>query len=120
MMFEMLVLFPTNNPLPTESKGARSDCYCASNTMLSGRGSHFTSSSRRTISSQEAVKMISQHQMPADPKPERLDEPQVRAIQTKINNKLKPAKPVRTRTPSRAQSLAALLRSTHPAPIARR
>jgi len=46
--------------------------------------------------------MISQHQMPADPKPERLDEPQVRAIQTKINNKLKPAKPVRTRTPSRA------------------
>ena len=65
---------------------------------LSRRGSLFTSLSRRTISSQEAVKMISQHQMPAaDPKPERQDEPQVKAIQTKINNTLKPAMPVRTR-----------------------
>ena len=58
---------------------------------LSARGSLFTSSSRRTISSQEAVKMISQHHMPAaDPKTELLDEPQVKAIQTKINNKPKP------------------------------
>ena len=42
------------------------------------------------------------HQMPAaDPEPERLDEPQVKTIQTKVNNKLDPAVPVRTHTPSR-------------------
>ena len=52
------------------------------------------------------VKMMPQHQMPAaDPEPERLDEcnePQVKTIQTKVNNKLDPAMPVRTRMPSRA------------------
>ena len=52
------------------------------------------------------VKMMPLHQMPAaDPDPERLDEcnePQVKTIQTKVNNKLDPAMPVRTRMPSRA------------------
>ena len=49
------------------------------------------------------VKMMAQHQMPAtDPEPERLDETQVKTIQTKVDNKLDPAMPVRTRTPSRA------------------
>ena len=43
------------------------------------------------------------HQMPAaDPEPERLDETQVKTIQTKANYKLDPAMPVRTRMPSRA------------------
>ena len=43
------------------------------------------------------------HQMPAaSPKPERLaDDTSVKAILTKVNNKLDPAVPVRTRTPSR-------------------
>ena len=42
------------------------------------------------------------HQMPAvTPEPERLDETSVKTIQTKVNNKLDPAVPVRTRTPSR-------------------
>ena len=43
------------------------------------------------------------HQMPAaSPKPERLaDEASVKAILTKVNNKLDPAVPVRTHTPSR-------------------
>eukprot|EP00964_Phaeocystis_antarctica_P119341 scaffold83090_cov48-Phaeocystis_antarctica.AAC.1 len=36
------------------------------------------------------------HQIPAaDPEPERLDETSVKAIQTKVNNKLDPAVPVR-------------------------
>ena len=50
------------------------------------------------------VKMMPQHQMmpAADPELERLDETQVKTIQTKVNNKLDPAMPVRTRTPSRA------------------
>ena len=47
--------------------------------------------------------MMPLHQMPAaDPEPERLDETQVKTIQTKVNNQLDPAMPVRTRTPSRA------------------
>ena len=49
------------------------------------------------------VKMTPMHQMPAaDPEPERLDETQVKTIQTKANNELAPAMPVRTRMPSRA------------------
>ena len=50
------------------------------------------------------VKMVPQHQMmpAADPEPERLDETQVKTIQTKVDNKLAPAMPVRTRMPSRA------------------
>ena len=52
------------------------------------------------------VKMMPLHQMPAaDPEPERLDETQVKTIQTKINNKLDPAMPVRMRTCRVAQSL---------------
>ena len=47
--------------------------------------------------------MMPQHLMPAaDPEPERLDETQVKTIQTKVNNQLDPAVPVRTRTPLRA------------------
>ena len=43
------------------------------------------------------------HQMPAaNPEPERLDEASAKATQTKVNNKLDPAMPVRTRTPLRA------------------
>ena len=50
------------------------------------------------------VMVMPQHQMmPAvNPEPERLDETQVKTIQAKVNNKLDPAMPVRTRTPSRA------------------
>ena len=49
------------------------------------------------------LKMMPQHLMPAaNPEPERLDETQVKTIQTKVDNKLDPAMPVRTRTPSRA------------------
>ena len=48
------------------------------------------------------VKMTPMHQMPAaDPEPERLDETEVKTIRTKVNNKLDPAVPVRTHTPSR-------------------
>ena len=74
-------------------------------------GSRFTLS-RRTISPLNPSEM-----MPADPEPapERLDETQVKTIQTKINNKLDPATPVRTRACRRAQSLAALARSMTPA-----
>ena len=47
--------------------------------------------------------MMSEHQMPAaDPESERLDETPVKTIQTKVNNKLAPAMPVRMRMPSRA------------------
>ena len=50
----------------------------------------------------EAVKMMPLHQTPvANPEPERLDETSVKTIQTKVNNKLDPAVPVRTHTPSR-------------------
>ena len=60
--------------------------------------------------------MVPLHQMPAaEPELERLDETQVKTIQTKVNSKLDPAMPVRTRTHRRAQSLAALTRSTNPA-----
>ena len=47
--------------------------------------------------------MMPLHQkMPAaDPDPERLNETSVKTIQPKINNKLDPAVPVRTHTPSR-------------------
>ena len=59
--------------------------------------------SRRAISPREVVKMMPLHQMPAaNPEPERLDEAFVKTIQTKVNNKLDPAVPVRTHTPSRA------------------
>ena len=51
------------------------------------------------------------HQMAA----ERLDETSVKTIQTKVNNKLDPAVPVRTHIRRRVQSLAALARSTNPA-----
>ena len=62
----------------------------------------------------DVVKMMSQHQMPAaDPEPERLDETQVKPIQTKVNNKLDPAVPVRM-TPSRAVPCGPM-RSTNPA-----
>ena len=45
------------------------------------------------------------HQMPTvNPDPERLDETPVKTIQTKVNNKLDPAVPVRTHTPSRVVS----------------
>ena len=37
----------------------------------------------------------------ANPDTERLDETSVKTIQTKVNNKLDPAVPVRTHTPSR-------------------
>ena len=47
--------------------------------------------------------MMPLHQMPAaNPEPERLDETSVKTIQTKVNDKLDPAVPVRTHTPSRA------------------
>ena len=46
--------------------------------------------------------MMPLHQMPAaNPDPERLDETQVKTIQVKTINKLDPAMPVRTHTPSR-------------------
>ena len=55
------------------------------------------------------------HQMPAvNPEPERLDETSVKTIQTKVNNKLDPAVPVRTLR-RRAQSLAALARTARAA-----
>ena len=59
--------------------------------------------------------MMSLRQMPAaDPDPERLaDDTPVRAIQTKVNNKLDPAVPVRTHIRRRVQSLAALASSTN-------
>ena len=43
------------------------------------------------------------HQMPAatNADPEWLDETSVKTMHTKVNNKLDPAVPVRTRTPSR-------------------
>ena len=37
----------------------------------------------------------------ANPDPERLDETSVKTIRPKVNNKLDPAVPVRTHTPSR-------------------
>ena len=47
--------------------------------------------------------MMPQQMMPAaNPDPERLDETQVKTIQAKVDNKLDPAMPVRTRMPSRA------------------
>ena len=47
--------------------------------------------------------MMPLHQMPtASPDPERLsDDTPMKTIQTKVNNKLDPAVPVRTRTPSK-------------------
>ena len=60
--------------------------------------------------------MMPLHQkMPgAKPDLERLDETSVKTIQTKVNDKLDPAVPVRTHTPSRAvPCVAALARSTN-------
>ena len=59
--------------------------------------------------------MMPLHQMPAvNPDPERLaDETSVKAILTKVNNKLDPAVPVRTHIRRRVQSLAALASSTN-------
>ena len=46
--------------------------------------------------------MVPVHQMPAaNREPERPHQTQVKTIQTKVNNKLDPAVPVRTHTPSR-------------------
>ena len=48
-------------------------------------------------------KMMPLHQMPAaNPEPEQLDVTSVKTIQTKVNNSLGPAVPVRTHTPLRA------------------
>ena len=56
------------------------------------------------------VNMVPLHQNmvrpAANPKPGRLDDThQVKTVQTKVNNKLDPTVPVRTHTPSRAESL---------------
>ena len=69
---------------------------------LSGRPARSTAFPPHLVHQPSRKEMVPLHQMPAANRDnDRLDETQVKTIQTKVNNKLDPAMPVRTHTPWR-------------------